>query len=355
MTLNLPLFYFSYFTLVFVLSILMNGLFLKFSRTLGIRKSEQIIRWSDIHKPALGGITFYITFLLSLIIYSLFFQSTNILLHSETLGLLAACTVAFLMGLADDAYDTNPILKFSAQIFCGIILIYSGIYIQLFENIYLNYLITMFWVVGIMNAINLLDNMDAISSIASLNVMVTILCLLIIGRHPDSVFFTLILGTASALSAFLLFNWFPSKMYMGDTGTQFLGAFMAAVSILFLWGTAPEPMLSATRRILSVLLTFALPIIDTTVVFTNRLLRGTSPFVGGKDHTTHHFFYLGLSEPRIAMLYSAYSGISLLCVVFINKYIKEWSVLYCSIFTAYFILSLVVFFIITRIKKKGHA
>src|ERR1700722_12561075 len=277
--LNLPLFYFTYFTLVFVLSILMNGLFLRFSKTMGVRKSEGTIRWSEVYKPALGGITFYITFLLSLITYSLFFGSSQFLMHSEILGLLAACTLAFLMGLADDAYDTNPILKFSAQVLCGVILIYSHIYIQLFENIYLDYFITMLWVVGIMNAINLLDNMDAIASIASLNALVVILCLLIIDKQSDSVFFTLILGTASAITAFLLFNWYPSKMYMGDTGTQFLGAFMAAVSILFLWGTAPEPMLPATKRILSVLLTFALPIIDTTVVFTNRLLKGTSPFI----------------------------------------------------------------------------
>lgn len=258
------------------------------------------------------------------------------------------------MGLADDAYDTNPVLKFSAQVFCGIILIYTHIYIQLFQNVYLNYLLTMLWVVGIMNAINLLDNMDAISSIASLNAMVTILCLLIIGKQSDSVFFTLILGTASALSAFLLFNWWPSKMYMGDTGSQFLGAFMAAVSILFLWGTSPEPILPGSKRILSALLTFALPIIDTTIVFINRISKGTSPFVGGKDHTTHHLFYLGIKEPRIAVIYSIYSGISLLCVVFMNKYIQNWSLLYCSIFAAYFFISLVVFFIITRVKKKGY-
>ncbi|HSY76613.1 MAG TPA: hypothetical protein VK890_07140, partial [Bacteroidia bacterium] len=99
---------------------------------------------------------------------------------------------------------------------------------------------------------------------------------------------------------------------------------------------------------------FALPIIDTTIVFTNRILKGTSPFVGGKDHTTHHLFYLGLKETRIAIFYSAYSGISLLCVVFINKYIQNWSVAYCSIFTVYFLISLVAFFVITRIKKKKN-
>src|SRR5215469_16086261 len=98
---NLPLFYFTYFTVVFVLSILMNGLFLRFSKTLGTRRNidADIIRWSDMHKPALGGLTFYITFLLSLITSSLLLDSSQFLMHSlELLGLLAACTIAFLMG-----------------------------------------------------------------------------------------------------------------------------------------------------------------------------------------------------------------------------------------------------------------
>ncbi|NNM94816.1 MAG: hypothetical protein HKL88_05050, partial [Bacteroidia bacterium] len=108
MSSNLPLFYFTFFGVVFGLSILLNSLFLKFSGTLGIRKGENIIRWSATSKPAMGGITFYITFLFSIIVYSLFFQPTTVLLQSEMIGLLCSCTVAFLMGLADDAYDTNP-------------------------------------------------------------------------------------------------------------------------------------------------------------------------------------------------------------------------------------------------------
>src|SRR5581483_4702801 len=273
-TLNLPLFYFTYFTLVFVLSILMNSLFLRFSRTLGIRKNETIVRWSDIPKPAIGGITFYITFLLSLIVYSLFFAPTAVLLHSETLGLLAACTLAFLMGLADDAYDTNPLLKFSSQVFCAFILIYSGIYIQLFQNIYFNYLLTMLWVVGLMNAINLLDNMDAITSVVTLAAIVTIVSVILILHATSSVFLALMLGCASSISAFLLFNWHPSKMYMGDTGTQFLGVFLAAVGILFLWNISPQQgFMMDTKSALSAILTFALPIIDTTVVFVNRILK----------------------------------------------------------------------------------
>jgi len=351
--LNLPLFYFTYFTLVFVLSILMNGLFLRFSKTLGVRKSEGTIRWSDVYKPALGGITFYITFLLSLITYSLFFGSSQFLMHSEILGLLAGCTIAFLMGLADDAYDTNPILKFSTQVFCGIILIFSGIYIQVFSNIYLDYMVTMLWVIGLMNAINLLDNMDAIASIVVLGALSTMISLLLIEKSLTStIFFILMLGTSSCILGFLFFNWHPSKMFMGDTGTQFLGLFMAALSIMFLWNaTASSIPLPPEKRILSAILTFALPIIDTTVVFFNRLLKGSSPFKGGKDHTTHHLFYLGLKEPHIAVLYIIYTGICLTCVVFMNKYLIDWSGLYTIILVIFFVLSLAAFFIITRMKK----
>jgi len=350
--LNLPLFYFTYFTLVFVLSILMNGLFLRFSKTLGVRKNAGAIRWSDIHKPALGGITFYITFLLSLITSSLFLNSPQFLMHSEIMGLLAACTIAFLMGLADDAYDTNPILKFSAQVFCGIVLIYSGIYIQVFSNIYLNYVVTMLWVVGLMNAINLLDNMDAIASIVVLGALCTMISLILIEKSLNDMFFILMLGSASCILAFLFFNWHPSKMYMGDTGTQFLGLFMSALSILFLWnGTSPTVIIPPEKRILSAILTFALPIIDTTVVFFNRLIKGNSPFKGGKDHTTHHLYYLGLNEVQIAVLYITYTGICLSLVVIMNRCILEWTRLYSVIATLFFVFSLATFFVITRIKK----
>lgn len=353
--LNLPLFYFTYFTMVFILSILLNGLFLRFSKTLGVRKSEGTIRWSEIHKPALGGITFYIVFLLSLITYSLFFSTSQFLMHSEILGLLAACTIAFMMGLADDAYDTNPILKFSAQVSCGIILIFSGIYIQVFSNIYMDYVVTMLWVVGLMNAINLLDNMDAIASIVVLGALSTMISLILIEKSITTIFFILMLGTSSSILAFLFFNWHPSKMFMGDTGTQFLGLFMAALSIMFLWnGTFSSIVLPPEKKIISAILTFALPIIDTTVVFFNRILRGSSPFRGGKDHTTHHLFYLGLKEAQIAILYVVYTGICLTCVVVMNKYLLEWSTLYSIIMVLFFLLSLTAFFVITRIKKPGH-
>jgi UDP-GlcNAc:undecaprenyl-phosphate GlcNAc-1-phosphate transferase len=144
-------------------------------------------------------------------------------------------------------------------------------------------------------------------------------------------------------------------MYMGDTVTQFLGLFLAALSILFLWnGNSSTLPILPEKRILSAILTFALPIIDTTVVFFNRLLKGNSPFKGGKDHTTHHLYYLGLSEVQIAILYITYTGICLSCVVVMNRFIVEWTRLYSLIAMLFFLLSLSAFFVITRMKKAGN-
>ncbi len=149
------LFFFS----IAVFSFLLNGLLLKFSKTLGIRNNaETVIRWSATSKPALGGISFFICFLISLAGYAIFFSENNPLYQDKKLlGLLASSGIAFLMGLSDDAYDTKPFFKLITQIICAIILILSGIYISIFDNNMINYLVTIIWVVGMMNSINMLD------------------------------------------------------------------------------------------------------------------------------------------------------------------------------------------------------
>ncbi|HEY4799250.1 MAG TPA: hypothetical protein VII99_09275, partial [Bacteroidia bacterium] len=154
-------FYLLFFVVAFVFSFLINALFIRFASTLGIRdKKETIIRWASTSKPALGGISFFIVLLFSIASYSMFFQAQEVLLNKKIVGLLGTTTIAFMMGLADDAYNTKPLLKLFVQIICGIILCYSGIHIGIFPNMLLNYLVTIFWVVGIMNSLNMLDNMD---------------------------------------------------------------------------------------------------------------------------------------------------------------------------------------------------
>jgi UDP-GlcNAc:undecaprenyl-phosphate GlcNAc-1-phosphate transferase len=107
-------------------------------------------------------------------------------------------------------------------------------------------------------------------------------------------------GVLGALVGFLRFNWTPSKIYMGDTGSQFLGAFLAATSILFFWrfNQGNQGLLQVKPFVLPALF-FIVPLIDTVTVTVRRLMRGQSPFVGGKDHITHHLAYLGMNEKQI--------------------------------------------------------
>lgn len=344
--------YSTVFILVVVFSLLTNTILLKFSTNLGVRNdNEPLIRWSSVSKPALGGITFYISFLVTSACYSIFFDPTDVFKDLGTLGVLATTSLAFLMGLADDAYNTKPFLKFAIQLICGGILIATDSYITIFDHEWLNYILTILWIVGIMNSINMLDNMDGITTIVSIFILLSIGMYMLFHNAIDHFDFMAIIGVIASLSAFLFHNWHPSKMFMGDTGSQFLGMFLAVMSIKYLWNSESiHGEVFHSEQIISVLIVFILPIIDTTSVVINRIARKQSPFVGGKDHTTHHLSYLGLSDGRVGYIFSVISFISLIFSIIIFKFIDVWNYLYVAIFGGYFLL---VFFILFSITQKN--
>lgn len=310
--LHLVIAFIAFFITAFIFSLLINGLFLRFSKTLGIRNhTENLIRWNSTSKPAFGGISFYIIFLISIAALSFIFRQNYSFYNISFLGFIAAATLGFLMGLFDDAYNTKVWLKLFTQISCGIILIITGTYIHLFENAWMNYLLTLIWVVGIMNSINMLDNMDSITTIVSLFVFITCLIALLVQQNLFSPFIIVLIGLIASLLGFLFYNRHPSKMYMGDTGSQFLGIVLAIFGILFFWNqdliaTSSLPW----KRIMLVAVMFILPLTDTTTVVIKRISKGKSPFIGGKDHTTHHLSYMGLSDRQVALVFLGISMIS---------------------------------------------
>lgn len=296
--------YIIFLTFSIVFSLLINGLFLKFARTLGAKNdtNSDEIRWSSTTKPAFGGISFYIVFLMSFATYAIIFAKEEI--DTSFFGVLIAASIGFLVGLADDAYNTKPILKFLGQFSCALVLIISGNYITLFDNDLLNYVITFVWIVGMMNSINMLDNMDGITTSVSIGTLSTALFVLIITEEFNGLYFWVILGTIGALIGFLYYNWNPSKMYMGDTGSQFLGVVLAAVGIHFFWnGFQVNDPQNSWGKFLTPLLVFLPSLVDTTTVTINRIAKGQSPFVGGRDHTTHHLSFLGLKDRYIAIFF----------------------------------------------------
>jgi len=349
----LYLVYGSFFIVAILFSVLINRLFLRFVRTLGIRnEGDAVIRWNPKSKPAVGGFSFYILCLLSVIAFSVFFDTNKVFLNLQFIGFLLSTMLGFLLGLTDDAYNTKPLLKFFTQLVCGLILVFTGTYISFSQWQPVNYFITVFWVVGIMNALNMLDNMDAISSTVSISIILSALAMMILHNELDSVYFMIMVGVLAGIIGFLFYNWHPSKMYMGDTGSQFLGVFVATIGIKYLWNAdAPTGEFISARNFLLPMIVFILPVIDTTIVVINRIAKKQSPFVGGKDHTTHALAYIGFSDTQVALIFASISLISLIVVIISEKFLLNWTHSYTIIFSVYILIIFIVLFFITRFKR----
>lgn len=323
---------------------------LRFVQTLGIRGKEAYeVRWNPKSKPALGGISFYVVFLFALI-FTILLSQKSLSFNLQLVGILIAATLAFIMGLADDAFNTQPLLKFLTQILCAFIIIFSGHSVAIFENQFLDYLITVLWVVGMMNSVNMLDNMDGITTIVSISAC-TFMVVLNISMFNTANYTTILnLGVLGALCGFLVYNFHPSKMFMGDTGSQFLGLFLAVEGIDNCWNSPGSPAMKNIQllNVLIVFLVFLLPLTDTTTVVINRLRKGKSPFIGGKDHTTHYLFFKGITEKRIAVLYFILSVTgSVLAYNLIFNF--SYALFYGSIL--YFVVVFVTLYLNTIIKK----
>lgn len=329
-----------FFVIAILFSLLVNFLILKFSTNLGIRSpiSQGQIRWGSSSKPSLGGFSFYIVFLISVSMLGIFPTADDSYFTKQLIGLMAASSLAFLLGLADDAYNTNPLVKFIGQFTCANLLITTGYIIYITPWPEINYFFTVLWIIGMMNSINMLDNMDGVTAMVSCTILMGAVVLIISDENVTNSYLILVLGMIGALIGFLFFNWHPSKMYMGDTGSQFLGIFLSAISILFFWDYRQDASsIFDFRQLLFPMLMFIVPLVDTATVFFRRLLRRRSPFVGGKDHTTHHLAYLGLSDGQVALALALLSTMSIVFVFYLFRKFDNWNNVYTLVGFAYFI------------------
>jgi len=341
-------------------SFLINWLFLKFSFNLGARNEGELmqVRWSSNIKPAIGGISFFIVFLISISVIGTLPRQTDYLLDKHLIGIIASTSLGFILGLADDAYNTNPLAKFILQLSCAFILIISDVYIKISGSPALDFIITIIWVIGLMNSINMLDNMDAITTTISMCIIIGLIAIIVLSTPALSAFYMVMLvGVFGALSGFLFFNWNPSRVIMGDTGSQFLGVFLASTSILFFWNFKDQDssLFIQPRQFVVPMLLFIVPLIDTTTVTIRRLLRKQSPFVGGKDHITHHLAYLGLSDKLVAVTLICTSLISLPLVLLLLLKVIEWTGLVTLLAFVYFGIVFFLFQVLYNIGAKKHA
>lgn len=316
------------FCIALVLGYSLNRFFLNRPLKFLVKKANKsAIRWSSQSKPIFGGITFFSLFFIGFIAYMLIID-TSILTNPKYIALFITVTLSFFMGLADDIINTPPSFKFIIQVLNAIIFIALDVYIVISPFPVLNYIITGLWVVGIMNSINMLDNMDSVTNLVSLSIITGVLFSLILTNGEIDFIIFLLAITAGSMVSFLYYNWNPSKMYMGDNGSQFLGTILAYIGIIYFWNAIPLEEVSFgfnSKQIIIVIFAFIVPLTDTTTVTINRLMRGQSPFIGGRDHTTHHLSYAGLSDREVALTLFIINSIGIGIAFYVIHNTPDWN------------------------------
>jgi UDP-GlcNAc:undecaprenyl-phosphate GlcNAc-1-phosphate transferase len=242
-------------------------------------------RWHHSATPTLGGIAMFIGFAGALIIFGFVNHSTR----NWPWHLLLASLIMFGLGVYDDFKHILPPQKFIAQLVAAGIVIYFGDVIRFFPWPIANIILTFVWLVGITNAINLLDNMDGLAS--GVSVIAAGILSYYFYQQGNQALLLISLSLAGAIFGFLVFNFPPAKIFMGDSGSMLLGFTLAALAV------ARQRQASNVFAIIGVpVLLFLLPILDTTLVTITRLMRGQSPAQGGTDHTSHRLIAFGLTE-----------------------------------------------------------
>lgn len=239
--------------------------------------------------PYFGGLAIYLAFLMSLAFTFEF--------RHDVLGIILGGTIVVMLGLIDDFGVLTPWTKLTGQLLAVFVLIKSGIRIEIaaFPE-WLDLFLTIVWMVGLINAFNLLDIMDGLS--ASIGA-VSASCLLVVALlQGDQTIAFMLAALIGSLVGFLKYNWQPAKIYMGDTGAMFIGLLLGAMTMI---GQYPS---SHPVSLLTPVFILGIPIFDTLFVMYIRYRRGLPIFWGSPDHIAIRLRHWGMSVRQIVVMSS---------------------------------------------------
>ncbi|MFP3948746.1 MAG: hypothetical protein ACLFWG_08440 [Longimicrobiales bacterium] len=258
-------------------------------------------RWHRKPTPAVGGIAIFAGFGVAVLVGTLLSPDVTTTLEADRGGiaglthwqaLVVAGSVLFVVGVVDDLIQLAPLAKLGGQLLGAGILVVSGIGIWITGIYVVDVLVSLLWFVAVTNALNLLDNMDGLAAGTGAIAAGVIAVLLLLDGHVGVA--SLALALSGSLVGFLAHNYPPARIFMGDSGSLFLGIFLAGLAV------APAPGLS--RGLFAVVavpaLVLAVPLLDTTFVTVQRILEGRPVSEGGRDHTSHGLVSLGIDEKR---------------------------------------------------------
>jgi UDP-GlcNAc:undecaprenyl-phosphate GlcNAc-1-phosphate transferase len=233
--------------------------------------------------PLLGGVAIFLAFSIAVL------TKTNLMASGQVKAMMAGCLLLLTIGLIDDKVGMMPELKLLGQFLAALIAIKAGVRAEFLGNYYFNVIFTYFWIIGITNAFNLLDNMNGLSSgIASI---AAAFLGVVAYMNGQPMICALSFALAGATLGFLKHNFPKANIFMGDVGSLIIGYILATLSVLISWKTN-----TWTTSLMIPLLILGYPIFDTTLVTVMRILEGRSIFEGGKDHSSHRLALLGFKK-----------------------------------------------------------
>jgi UDP-GlcNAc:undecaprenyl-phosphate/decaprenyl-phosphate GlcNAc-1-phosphate transferase len=260
------------------------------ARRFGLVAKPRADRWHRKPTALFGGVAIYLAFLVS------FLLQRPAAIEGDMLLLLCSSGM-FLLGLVDDLVRLKPYAKLIGQIVCSAALTTYGMRLQWLPSPALDQALTMFWLVGVTNALNLLDNLDGLAGGIAMIGALFIVHFCHVSGQPGAAMLSA--SFAGALAGFLIFNFNPASIFMGDCGSLFLGFFLGGVTMVNNQGGLRRDLFGVIGVPVLLLL---IPIVDTTFVTLSRKLHGRPVSQGGRDHTSHRLVAIGLSERSAALV-----------------------------------------------------
>lgn len=326
------------FIISVVLSLFMTPIAKKIAIAVGaidIPKDERRVHKKPM--PLMGGLAIYI----AIIIVSLIFLPKD----KTLLSILIGGTIIVISGIIDDIKGLSPRMKFAFQIGAAVVLILGDVKIDALTNPFsrTSYLIplngfsiplTIFWVVGITNTLNLIDGLDGLA--AGVAMIASLSFLFVANKFGYTSVMIMSSIVAGSCLGFLPYNFNPAKIFMGDTGALFLGFMLAALSIEGVMKSV------ATIAVVVPIIILGVPIFDTTFAIFRRLLNGKSIAEADKGHLHHRLLKMGFSQKKTVIILYSISAVFGLCAMLIAKANSKRAV----------VLSMIVFIITALLASK---
>jgi UDP-GlcNAc:undecaprenyl-phosphate GlcNAc-1-phosphate transferase len=300
------------FTLALTCALTATPIVRRLARRLGFldQPAERKVHVAPV--PLMGGVAIYAAVILSVVLLGHHFLG-------ELMVILLAATVMALTGLWDDRSHLHAVVKLGLQLLVGIGLFFAGVRVQLgWLPAWANFGLTILWIAGITNALNLLDNMDGLSG--GISAVAAAFFAVIAAMNGQYMVASLSAAVLGACLGFLVFNTKPASIFMGDSGSLFLGLLLAVIGIKLRF-----PGHSSFVTWMVPLLVLWIPIFDTTLVTLSRMRRGLNPLTTpGKDHVSHRLVARGRTQlEAVLLLYVAAGACGLLAVFVMQASLRE--------------------------------